>query len=240
MPVPAWTDLLADATQRFAQALADVDLAAPVAACPGWSVRDVAVHLGGVHQWAAHAVRAGEPTLVPTQPDEGRTALVRWYADSARGLRDVLDATAPSAPAWTLDVDDRTAGFWSRRQVHETLMHLWDVEAAVGTPTPYAPDLAWDGVREVVEVMYPRQVRLGRVAPLDPGVRLLPTDVGSDVGSDVGPARTGLVLGRSGDLEVGAPAEVLLRLLWHRADPVAEVRDADPRALAALAGAVTP
>ena len=45
-------------------------------------------------------------------------------------------------------------------------MHLWDAEHALGLAQPIEPDLAWDGVAEVVDILYPRQVRLGRTTPL--------------------------------------------------------------------------
>ena len=126
-----------------------------------------------------------------------------------------------------MDPANRTAGFWRRRQVHEVRLHLWDAERAVGEPTPYDAALAWDGVLEVQEVVYPRQVRLERIEPLARRLDLVATD---------GPWRTSL--GDGEPVEVRATAEVLLRLLWHRADPPAE--GVDPRAAAVLASALTP
>lgn len=222
-----WLPLLRLHTDRFAEVLGRADLGAPVTYCPAWSVRDLALHLGGIHQWAAHAVTHRSPSFVPTTPasDAGRTEVAAWYRHSAAGLRDVLEAAPADAPAWTFDPDDTTAGFWRRRQVHETAMHVWDLEGALGTPTPYDAGLAWDGVREVAEVIYPRQVRLGRVEPLPAALRLLATDLDGEV-----------TLGSGETVEVRAAAEVLLRLLWHRADTSA----LDPHAALLLAGALTP
>ena len=86
--------------------------------------------------------------------------------------------------------------------------------AEVGYPAP-------------VDVVYPRQVRLARIDPLPGRLRLQATD---------GPWTT--AIGDGEPLEVRASAEVLLRLLWHRADPRAE--GVDPRAGVLLSGAVTP
>ena len=68
------------------------DLDATVAYCPGWSVRDLAGHLGGIHQWAGHALTHRSPSFVPTTPasDAGREEVAEWYRHSAAGLRDVL------------------------------------------------------------------------------------------------------------------------------------------------------
>jgi uncharacterized protein (TIGR03083 family) len=225
-----WLPLLHLHTDRFAQVLGGADLDSAVAHCPGWSVRDLAGHLGGIHQWAGHAVTHRSPSFVPTTPasDAGREEVAEWYRRSAAGLLDVLATTAEDAPAWTLDPDDTTAGFWRRRQVHETAMHVWDLEGAVGTPTPYDAGLAWDGVLEVAEILYPRQVRLARVEPLPTALQLLATDAGGEVTLGVRePVET---------VEVRETAEVLLRLLWHRADTSA----LDQRAQLVLAGALTP
>jgi len=223
-----WLALLGVQTARFAAVVAEGDPEAQVVHCPGWSLRNLADHLGGVHQWAAYAVVAGSPDLTPEPAGAlGSAALADWYAGHARHLIDVLTARPAHAPAWAMDPGNRTAGFWQRRQVHESTLHLWDAELAVGAPGPIDPLLAWDGVLEVVDVVYPRQVRLGRIDPLPGQLRLQATDV---------PSRTSL--GEGEPIEVEASAEVLLRLLWHRADPIVE--GVDPRAGVLLAGAVTP
>ena len=194
-------------------------------------MRDLVVHLGGVHQWATHAVVEGSPDLRPEPPtDEGRSGLTAWYRRHSSHLVDVLTSTATDAPAWTLDDQDHTAQFWMRRQVHETVMHAWDAENALGQARPMDPSLAWDGVLEVRDVIYPRQVRLRRVQPLSRAVRVVGTDVSGDA-----------VIGRDGDGEpivLRDTAETLLRLLWHRADPHVHVSDRQARRL--LSGALTP
>lgn len=225
---PDWLGLLRAHTDRFADVIGDADLGAAVTFCPGWSLRDLVIHLGGVHQWAAHAVVEGNPHFQPPEPGEGgRSALAAWYRHHASSLVDVLTLTPADAPAWTLHDQDPTAGFWRRRQVHETVMHTWDAEEALGVPRPIDPWLAWDGVLEVTDVLYPRQVHLGRVEPLSPALRLVATDVAGDV--TIGEGESVMARGR---------AEVLLRLLWHRADPDAE--GVDPRAGVLLSAAVAP
>ena len=225
-PTPDWLALLRARTDTFADLVRDADLDAPVTHCPDWTVHDLVAHLGGVHEWAAHAVVAGDPDLSPEQPSATDSReLAEWYADRAARLLDVLTQTPSDAPAWTLNRDDRTAGFWRRRQVHETAMHVWDLEEALGQPRPIDPWLAWDGVLEVVDVLHPRQVRLGRVPPPADAVRLIATDVSGDV-----------TIGHGDPVVVRDRAEVLLRLLWHRADRTG----LHPRAAALLSAAVTP
>ncbi|RNI25410.1 maleylpyruvate isomerase family mycothiol-dependent enzyme [Flexivirga caeni] len=224
-----WLGLLRAHTDRFADLIADADLDVPVTFCPNWSLRDLVIHLGGVHRWAAHAVVEGNPDLRPEHFDGGRSELVAWYRQHASRLIAVLADTPADAPAWTMDQRDRTAGFWRRRQVHETVMHVWDAEQALGETRPIDPLLAWNGVLEVSEVFYPRQVRLARIRPLPTAVRLVATDVPGDVTIGDGEAAA----------MVRERAEVLLRLLWHRVDADAETTD--PRAARVLTSvAVTP
>jgi uncharacterized protein (TIGR03083 family) len=223
-----WLVLLRLHTKRFGDILTDADPAAPVPSCPGWSLRDLAGHLGGVHQWAAHAVVNGNPNIRPELASEEHAALPAWYRRHASHLIEVLTSTPMDSLAWTLDERDPTAKFWGRRQVHETVMHTWDAENALGQSRPIDPVLAWDGVLEVRDIIYPRQVRLGRVQPLTSAIRMTATDVAGDV-----------AIGEGDVVMVRAKAEVLLRLLWHRA-AVAEADSADPRAEVLLSTALTP
>ena len=225
---PDWLPLLRVHTGRFADLARDADLDAPVPSCPGWSMRDLVAHLGGVHRWATHAVVAGNPDLRPEPPsDDSRPGLTAWYRRHASHLVDVLTSAGTDAPAWTLDDRDPTAKFWMRRQVHETAMHVWDAENALGRLRPMDPSLAWDGVLEVRDVIYPRQVRLGRVQPLSRSVHMVATD-----------ARGDAIIGDGDSIVLRGEAEVLLRLLWHRADLEAHVSDPQTRTL--LSGALTP
>lgn len=222
-----WLSLLRAQTDKFAEVIERGDLDAPIAFCPGWSLRDLVDHLGGVHQWAAHAVVTGDPVFDPEPADAEGSALVDWYRRHATHLIDVLASRPADSPAWTLDERNPTLGFWRRRQVHETAIHAWDAANACGDPHAIEPLLAWDGVKEVVEVLYPRQVRLGRVAPLNAAVQLAATDVPGT-----------LTIGSGDAFEVQHRAEVLLRLLWHRVDPTTE--PVDPEMVALFAPAVTP
>lgn len=220
---PDWLGLLRAHTDRFAELLEQGDLAAPVAACPGWSLHDLANHLGGVHQWAAHAVVTGNRQFTPEPAGTELGALVAWYRRHASYLIDVLAERPPQALAWTMDPENPTTGFWTRRQVHETAMHCWDAEAATGTPRPFEPFVAWDGVLEVASVVYPRQVRLGRIEPLANALHLVALDVSGEISIGVGEP-----------VEVRSSAEVLLRLLWHRADPDAVQVPAGARLILSL------
>ncbi|MCI2265695.1 maleylpyruvate isomerase family mycothiol-dependent enzyme [Sediminivirga luteola] len=205
-----WPEALTAATGEFAGVLGTAGtagLAAPVAACPGWTLRELAGHLGEVHGWAAHIVDGGDPRDNPVERPESRDApaLGTWYARQAENLLTALTEAGADRECWTM-APPRTTQFWWRRQVHETLVHLWDARTALDLPAPLDPQLAWDGVAEVAEVFYPRQLRRERLRPLPQSLVLRPSDLRGDP----------VVLGEGDMIEVTGPAGVLLLLLWHR------------------------
>lgn len=221
-----WIRLLDDATSAFARVLEEGDLDAAVPACPGWTLADLGEHLRWTHLWAAHAVTDRSPDGSPEPGGLDREVLVPGYRKAAAHLLDVLASTAPDAPAWTFGPEP-VAGFWRRRQVHETTVHLYDALASQGRAAewPVDPALAWDGVEEVAQVFYPRQVRLGRTEPLPGTLRLHATDL------DAAPVQVG-------DVEPVAtlegPAARILLQVWKR-QPVA-----DPAVAGLVAARITP
>ncbi|MBD8077451.1 maleylpyruvate isomerase family mycothiol-dependent enzyme [Cellulosimicrobium arenosum] len=229
-------DLLARLQVAF---LADVRVADPTArvpACGRWRVRNLVEHLGRIHHWAAaQAARRQETPL-----GRGPFDLAPFYAEHAAELREALAVLDADARAWTLLENDdpaSTVRFWHRRQVHETLVHLHDLRAAAGGTVEDVPPAVWaDTVDEVVTLLLPRQVRLGRTAPTDRAVALEATDAG----------RTWSLGSGAPAVRLSGPARGLALVLWRRLPPDPEVVpgldvDGDGDALvAALAGRPTP
>lgn len=203
---------LESAAARFSAVLAEADLAAPVPACPGWSLYDLAHHLGGAHRWARVAVLEGHPNGTSEAPPADRDALVSWFDEGAAALVSTLRETGPDAPCWAFGPRPRVTGFWFRRQAHETAMHTHDAEDASGTAGGFARDLALDGLDEVVSMFLPRQLRLGRSTLPDTRIALASTE---------GPAWEIAGDGAAGQpaATVHGPAEALLLLLWGRVGP---------------------
>jgi uncharacterized protein (TIGR03083 family) len=234
---------LAAAAERFAVAVAWADLRAPVPGCPGWTVRDLVVHLGNVHAWAATIVETGR--AAPEQNDEPRSARSRavsaWYAAKAEDLQQVLEAADPSAPCWNFVHGSGQASFWPRRQLHETTVHQVDLDHALGRTTQVAAEVAVDGVDEVLGTLLHRMHTRGHPAVLERPLALTATDTGDTwvltpraapgsstmvPGQPVGtaaetvPAAAPTVERRTAPAPVGdaveGPSDVLLRVLWKR------------------------
>lgn len=229
MPVDHLAHLTADldGIARVLDAAPDLD--ARVAACPDWALRDLVLHLGRVHRWATSVVTTGErgrPEEAPVRDEE----LAGWFTDGGRALVAALDVD-PRQPCWGFG-PQQDVGFWQRRQAHETAVHRVDVERCVGEASELDAALAVDGIEEVLEVLHPRQVALGRAEPPTRSVELVSTEG----------ERWQLGAGASVGTVTGPPAELLL-LLWGRTprtSPTLQVvGDADALD-ALLGGCVTP
>ncbi|MFD2079255.1 TIGR03083 family protein [Actinopolymorpha cephalotaxi] len=199
---------------------------ARVPSCPKWTLADLVAHTGRVHRWAAKIVRTGEfpgggSDTVPSPAD---SELGPWYAESVDLLLDQLAATDPARPTWAFG-DGGTAEFWSRRQAHEVCIHRVDAEQAVGGTPVVDPDLAADGVGEVVEVMMPRSQRFGPhrlLAPVllrctDHAGRWLvsPPAEPDGVPVGIGPALTDTEAAAATATVTGTAGDLLLAL-WRR------------------------
>jgi uncharacterized protein (TIGR03083 family) len=84
---------------------------------------------------------------VPQDPDE-RSA---WLVAGAHRLGQAVREVGPATEVWTWS-EDPTAGFWLRRTTHDTLVHRADAELAVGREVAVDPDLAADGVADLLDM----------------------------------------------------------------------------------------
>jgi uncharacterized protein (TIGR03083 family) len=205
----------------------------PVAACPGWTVADLGVHLGIVHRWAAEAV-ATRATERPTGAKEkygvpaDRPDLADWYEDAAATMLDVLSSADREQTVWTFG-DDPTVRFWIRRQANETLVHRWDAQHAVGPDAldPLDPEHAADAVDERVMSLLPP-----RTAPAADGAthtfHLHRTDGPGEwfLTLDGGGLRS-MRAHEKGDVAIRGSAADLLLFVWHRAADGLEVFGTD-------------
>src|SRR5579863_7083615 len=94
---------------------------APVAHCPTWAVSSVVKHVGAVHTWVEATVRMGSVEMQPfgSAPDLSGDALTAWADDARSALVATLAAADPEHHMWTM-AGTGPAGFWWRRQCHET------------------------------------------------------------------------------------------------------------------------
>jgi hypothetical protein len=201
-------------------------------------------HLGNVHSWAATIVetasRSGE---LDDRPSSHRARRVsEWYLAKAEDLYTVLRNVDPLQPTWNFAFGAGVAGFWQRRQTHETLMHGVDLALAGDHEERLPLHLAVDGIDEALTVFLHRMHSRGYAAALDRPIEVRATDAErswvvepapraaipaqaspSDSRAWLGTDQTAPVVTpgrREGADRVEGPAALVLKVLWKRARPV--------------------
>lgn len=229
-----------EAIRRDGDRLAEVAAGAwdrPVPPCPDWKVADLVLHTGEVHRDKIQIIDAGGTTRpernvgLPAVRDEA--TVLAWYREGLDLLLKRLD-TDPETPAWSW-ADDHRVAFWQRRMAHETAVHRWDGEAAVGHTTPISPAaLADDGIDEVLSWVVLQDPYTGPAGTIhvhsDTGgewvVRLAPGSPGSGVTVERAHEKADAALR-------GNPSDLDLVLWGHRSVDAVEVIG-DPEMLAAF------
>jgi len=183
---------------------------APVSACPGWNNADLYNHVNSVWHFAATQVLACNPEK-PTRPET-------LDYDAGSEIYETLASCDPHQPAWNWS-PDLTCGFWIRRMVHETAIHRWDAENAIGKQAGIDSSISLDTLAEVIEVAMQFHVS-GLVAEFPKGsLHVHCTDVEGEwlltsSGSDLVVVREHA----KADVAARGTAADLALWLWHRGE----------------------
>lgn len=227
-----------------------------IPSCPGWTVGDCVAHTAEVYQHKVACIRLGRrPGDDYEQAPPAGVDLLDWFDGSAALLLSELRARGPAAPAYTWWPSDQTVGFWYRRMAQETAVHRLDVEDAAGTPGPIDPELALDGIDEVLDLFisegWDTDMTPDEWGDVDPhageGKTIAVRSGGRAWRSTLGPATIALErfdgeAGGAGEVEgeveghasvSGEPEAVLLWLWGRRGDDVVDL-GGDPAVLKAF------
>jgi len=151
---------LARDSELFGDAARSAPPDARVPTCPEWTGADLLYHLAEVQDFWSRVVGPSpgsglgggdvEPLPRPASDAELPALLQRSTSRHVAALTG-RDATEP---CWSWHEEGRTVGWVLRRQAHEALIHRADAELTAGRDvTPADPDVAADGVDEVLAVM---------------------------------------------------------------------------------------
>ncbi|MPZ79772.1 MAG: maleylpyruvate isomerase family mycothiol-dependent enzyme [Actinophytocola sp.] len=202
---------------------------ATVPTCPEWTVRALVRHIARVHDWALQALRADPAGERPerARPPEDWADLLAWWDHRVATLLDTLKSGGPDAPAWVFHSGTAsTAAFWARRQAHETAIHRLDAEharagsdgAAAVPSLVFEPELAADGIDELLVLMIPR--KLARERPDVEGTVLFhAADAGRAWTVRLEPGRVPQVTASAeveSDASVVGTADAVYRAAWRR------------------------
>ncbi|SCF80408.1 maleylpyruvate isomerase family mycothiol-dependent enzyme [Streptomyces sp. Ncost-T10-10d] len=159
LPHDLYCDEIMDRTDALRAAIKDADLNATVPTCPDWTLRDLAVHVGGAHRWVGEIVRTRATDVVPhdrvpeSRPEGDDPAVLdAWLADGAARSVEALRAAGPDQEVWSW-AWERSTGFWARRMAHETIVHQADAALTAKSGYEVAPELAADTIEEWLEIV---------------------------------------------------------------------------------------
>jgi uncharacterized protein (TIGR03083 family) len=191
-------------------------------ACPGWTLFDLADHLGRVYAMVVTAIGTGpagtlERSAVPRRPEHQDPT--DWLEERLAIMLDGLCSLPETARCWNfVDGPGGPVGFWWRRQAHETLIHRVDAEQACGLPVaPVPPELAADGISELLGLAGLREVRFDELElGEEMSLHLHATDAASAEWTIDTGRRTYATAHLKADVAVRGPAFVLDLWCWRR------------------------
>lgn len=205
-------------------------LDAHIPTCPEWDMRDLVRHLIEIHLWAAAHVAqphpkpriddlseltAFWPDLAVFWPDDDD--LVNWYLDTNANLVRVLESAPFDVECFTFLPAPSPLAMWARRQAHETAIHRFDAENAIGVASVFDPEFAADGIDELVACMAPRAQSFPVAS--DQTMQVFAEDTDDHWLVEIGPG--GISTSRQGgpaDLTLTGTASNLYLALWNRGD----------------------
>ncbi|MCX5197146.1 maleylpyruvate isomerase family mycothiol-dependent enzyme [Streptomyces sp. NBC_00249] len=223
MKITEYVETLAREGELLAEAAERAGTDAPVPTCPEWRVAGLLRHTGAVHRWAAGYVADArvEPVEFPEAPELAGAELLAWFREGHAALVRTLTEAPADVVCWTFlpTAPPSPLAFWARRQAHETTVHRFDAQAALGIGFgAVAPEFAEDGIDELLTGFHARP--RSRVRTEEPRVlRIRAVDTGAvwTVHLSREPART--VRGDTGepaDCELTGEAAWLYTALWNR------------------------
>ena len=158
-------DLLATvpaSTAALAKAAVEAGLDSPVPTCPGWTVGRLVDHAGKVLRMVGKVVETGGPVDGRTLPKPPTGPLVvQWFSEMAASTVAALSAMDPGDELWNWAGAPPVAAFWYRRMAHEMTVHGTDAALAGGRTPDIDPQLAADGIDELLTVLIPAKLALG-------------------------------------------------------------------------------
>jgi uncharacterized protein (TIGR03083 family) len=192
-------------------------LAAAVRSCPGWTVESVVRHVATVYLHKVEVLRLGALPK-PWPPDFGGRDALELYDEARAAIVDALEQAGTGLETWTFNPDDKSSGFWYRRMALESVVHRIDVEQAHEVVTPIDPDLALDGIDELLfpNLGGPWWEEGDTEHPIDATVRITADGRSWTVRADA--TSVEVSQGAEGDVatEIFGPAEAVFLWLWGR------------------------
>jgi hypothetical protein len=152
--------VFAEQAGLFRTAVATADLNADVPSCPGWTFRDLALHVARFLHTATRYLTSGSIVELRPQPVRGETDPLVYLDEQLAAATQVLRNTSGNRPVWTFSpAAPDLAWVWHRRVAHELNLRRWDAQAALRMLTPTDRDQAADAIDELLGTLLAARLR---------------------------------------------------------------------------------
>lgn len=148
------------AVEHMAEAIrsrAEIDPTLDVPDCPGWNARRLLGHMGSVYAMMSNLVGTRATAFGPPRPDQKAPAegpLSEWFATRLNEVLTVLRERPVDDEQWSWTTD-HTVGFYHRRLLFESAIHLADIQRARGERVEIDRSIAVAGIDEFFQLMLP-------------------------------------------------------------------------------------
>jgi uncharacterized protein (TIGR03083 family) len=191
---------------------------------PSWTLRDLVIHVAGVHGRTGTVCETLAAQRVPLASMPQDADPFDWAAEQLERMLHGLATADPGASVWTF-VADPALRFWQRRMLIETGVHRWDAQSAASEPDPLLDVVARHGLDEFSQLYLPRLADV-------PTLELYATDLGHRW--CLGPGRPeAVVSGNASDLFLrlmSRPGAALPRSWEQAVDALGSPADRDAQA----------
>lgn len=164
-------DVLEIEGERLATSAAGSDPEVEVAHLPGMRLGEVVRHVGSVYRMVVSWLHDGQrPTTWQRSPAESQSLVDYLRAGLLEVVHELTQHDpADGAPTWW--PEHQNYGFWYRRLAHETTIHRYDVQmtGAQAIVGGIAPELALDGVDEVLTLWFTHRLGVLGISDVRPG-----------------------------------------------------------------------
>lgn len=216
-----WTAAFAEQAEMFRKAVGDADLATAVPTRPGWTVRELVLHVARFLETSTAYLRTGSRNPIGPPPAPGDLTPLEYLDVQLAEANEVLPAVPGNRPVWTFSpAAPDLAWVWHRRIAHEMTLRRFDAQATIRALVPTGPDLATDGIDEVLTTIVAAKID-GDVPNTVSGTAVVrPADVPESwffsLTAGEMPEVRAAAPGEEGDAQVTGEAAMIYYWLWNR------------------------
>jgi hypothetical protein len=156
MSSPSYSELVT-AVRREGEGIhtaGGMGLDAPIPTSDDWDVGALMHHVGRIYVYVAQLLTSRATEMPESRRELPDGAPLTVFNDALDEVVAALQDADAATPVWNwAEGSPDVAMFWARRMAHESSVHRFDAQAAHGVLQPIAPEIAADGLDELIDVI---------------------------------------------------------------------------------------